>query len=142
MRPRTLLPRRRRGADLCPDAGRGHLGAQYYRNATGEELSSVLSLMAPGGRTVRLHCAVGAQDEPGMCETPRERTRGELGAYTAVAEFAASAGRGALLLRSGSNSQRAVRPHQLKPVVPCRETHGKTRLLATGDAPATGLLER
>ncbi|MGW0827875.1 hypothetical protein [Streptomyces sp. NPDC002845] len=78
----------------------------YYRNATGEELSAVLSFLAPDGRTVRMHCAVGAQDEPGACETPRERTRGEMGAYTAVAEFAASAGRGPLLLRSGSNSPR------------------------------------
>ncbi|BBC34601.1 hypothetical protein SGFS_058950 [Streptomyces graminofaciens] len=76
----------------------------YYRNATGRELSSVLSVMAPGGHTVRMHCAVGAQDEPGACETPRERTRGEMGAYTAVAEFAAPDGRGPLLLRSGSNS--------------------------------------
>ncbi|TQE24326.1 hypothetical protein Sipo8835_30595 [Streptomyces ipomoeae] len=76
----------------------------YYRNATGRELSSVLSVMAPGGRTVRVHCAVGAEDEPGACETPRERMRGERGAYSAVAEFAAPDGRGPLLLRSGSNS--------------------------------------
>ncbi|GGZ84539.1 hypothetical protein [Streptomyces bluensis] len=76
----------------------------YYRNATGEELSSSLSLMAPDGRSVWMRCIVGAQDEPGVCETPRERTRGDLGAYTAVAEFAGSAGRGPLLLRSGSNS--------------------------------------
>ncbi|MFM9592663.1 hypothetical protein ACKI1J_37200 [Streptomyces scabiei] len=79
----------------------------YYRNATGRELSSVLSMMAPGGRTVRMHCAVGAHDEPGACETPRERTRGVLGAYTAVAEFAAPDGEGPLLLRSGSNSGRS-----------------------------------
>ncbi|WP_172639063.1 hypothetical protein [Streptomyces tailanensis] len=76
----------------------------YYRNATGRELSSVLSMMGPGDRTVRMHCVVGAEDEPGACETPRERTRGEMGAYTAVAEFAAPDGRGPLLLRSGSNS--------------------------------------
>lgn len=76
----------------------------YYRNATGEKLSSALSLMAPDGRSVRMHCVVGAQDEPGVCETPRERIRGDLGAYTAVAEFAPSAWRGPLLLRSGSNS--------------------------------------
>lgn len=80
----------------------------YYRNATGEELSSALSLMAPDGRSVRMRCVVGAQDEPGVCETPQERMRGALGAYTAVAEFAASDGYGPLLLRSGSNSsQRA-----------------------------------
>ncbi|PIM71129.1 hypothetical protein CTU88_18290 [Streptomyces sp. JV178] len=78
----------------------------YYRNATGRELSSVLSVMGPGGRSVRMHCAVGAEDEPGVCETPRERTQGEPGAYTAVAEFAAPDGSGPLLLRSGSNSSR------------------------------------
>lgn len=76
----------------------------YYRNATGRQLSSALSLMAPDGRSVRMHCLVGAQDEPGVCETPRERTRGDLEAYTAVAEFASSDGQGPLLLRSGSNS--------------------------------------
>ena len=75
----------------------------YYRNATGGALDSVLSLMGPAGRTVQMRCAVGAEDAPGMCETPREPTRGEPDAYTAVAEFAARAGSG-LLLRSGSNS--------------------------------------
>ncbi|MER6010302.1 hypothetical protein [Streptomyces bluensis] len=80
----------------------------YYRNATGEELNSSLSLMAPDGRSVWMRCIVGAQDEPGVCETPRERTRGDLGAYTAVAEFAASAGHGPLLLRSGSNPPRTT----------------------------------
>ena len=76
----------------------------YYRNATGDDLDSVLSLMGPADRTVQMHCAVEAEDEPALCETPRERTRGELAAYTAVAEFAARNGSGPLLLRSGSNS--------------------------------------
>ncbi|WP_425588612.1 hypothetical protein [Streptomyces phyllanthi] len=76
----------------------------YYRNATGEELSLVLSLMSPDGHSVRMHCLVGAQDEPGVCETPKERAQGGLEAYTAVAEFASSSGRGPLLLRAGSNS--------------------------------------
>lgn len=77
----------------------------YYRNVTGHELTSVLSFMGPDARTVQLRCAVGAEDEPGMCETPRERTEGGPGAYTAVAEFASDAGSaGPLLLRSGSNS--------------------------------------
>ncbi|WP_330289468.1 hypothetical protein [Streptomyces sp. NBC_00576] len=77
----------------------------YYRNATGHGLTSVLSLMGPDAHTVQLRCAVGAEDEPGLCETPRERTEGEPGAYTAVAEFASDAGSaGPLLLRSGSNS--------------------------------------
>lgn len=77
----------------------------YYRNTTGDALDAVLSLMGPGGRTVQTNCAVGAGDEPGMCETPRERTRGTPDAYTAVAEFAAKGADGPLLLRSGSNSE-------------------------------------
>ncbi|MEV5487538.1 hypothetical protein AB0L47_05855 [Streptomyces bobili] len=76
----------------------------YYRNATGSALAAVLSFMGPGGHTVQMRCAVGADDEPGTCETPRERGRGGPGEYTAVAEFARGAGDGPLLLRSGSNS--------------------------------------
>ncbi|MET7476450.1 hypothetical protein ABZT17_19045 [Streptomyces sp. NPDC005648] len=76
----------------------------YYRNTTGDALDAVLSLMGPAGHTMRMNCGVGAEDEPGMCETPRERTRGGLDAYTAVSEYAAKADSGPLLLRSGSNS--------------------------------------
>ncbi|MFF2849918.1 hypothetical protein ACFVT5_26815 [Streptomyces sp. NPDC058001] len=89
----------------------------YYRNATGAAVSSLLTLMAPGGLTVQTHCTVGTSDDPGACETPRGRTRGSAEAYTAIAEFAAptgsvdgahgavsSAESGPLLLRSGSNS--------------------------------------
>ncbi|WP_369196819.1 hypothetical protein [Streptomyces djakartensis] len=76
----------------------------YYRNATGSALDAVLSLMGPGDRTVRITCAVGAGDEPGTCETPRELLRGDLAAYSAVTEFARRGGQGPLLLRSGSNS--------------------------------------
>ncbi|SNX62376.1 hypothetical protein SAMN06272735_4152 [Streptomyces sp. TLI_55] len=76
----------------------------YYRNVTGGALDTVLSLMGPDDRTVQMSCAVGAGDEPGTCETPRERSRGGPDAYTAVAEFAGEAGSGPLLLRSGSNS--------------------------------------
>ncbi|MFK0023363.1 hypothetical protein [Streptomyces sp. NPDC090798] len=80
----------------------------YYRNATGDELSSALSLMGPGGRTVQMNCVVGAEDDPGVCETPRGRTAGGVGAYTAVAEFARSAGSGPMLLRSGSEAESAA----------------------------------
>ncbi|XEC32806.1 hypothetical protein JAO84_18335 [Streptomyces fradiae] len=78
----------------------------YYRNATGRELDAVLTLMAPGGRTVQVRCAIAAHDEPGTCETPRERSRGAADAYTAVAEFAGTGedGNAPLLLRSGSNT--------------------------------------
>ncbi|GAA0499913.1 hypothetical protein GCM10009544_67280 [Streptomyces stramineus] len=92
----------------------------YYRNATGGPVTAVLTLMGPDGRTVEVHCRTDASDEPGGCETPRERTTrapehgreraqgrapvGEGGqeAYTAVAEIASP--EGDLLLRSGSNS--------------------------------------
>ncbi|MEE1754286.1 hypothetical protein [Streptomyces sp. SP18CS02] len=89
--------------------GAGTWARTYYRNATGDELAAVLSLMGPGGRTVQTHCAVPAEDEPGSCETPKERTRGKSGEYTAVSEFAKFTGSGditesPLLLRSGSNS--------------------------------------
>ncbi|MFD7879187.1 hypothetical protein ACFV5G_34700 [Streptomyces sp. NPDC059766] len=77
----------------------------YYRNATGGGLGAALSLMGPAGRTVQIDCAVGTDDEPGICETPREPTRGVPDAYTAVAEFAGPTGRGPLLLRSGSNAE-------------------------------------
>jgi hypothetical protein len=76
----------------------------YYRNVTGHPLDAVLVLLGPAGRTVQVRCPVGAGDEPGSCETPRERVRGPAGAYTAVAEFAGRAGYGPLLLRAGSNS--------------------------------------
>ncbi|MEW2246570.1 hypothetical protein AB0907_04415 [Streptomyces sp. NPDC006975] len=76
----------------------------YYRNTTGRALETVLSLMGPGGRTVQLRCALGAEDEPGTCETPREPSRGAPDAYTAVAEFARAGGGGSLLLRTASNS--------------------------------------
>ncbi|GAA0658990.1 hypothetical protein GCM10009535_42890 [Streptomyces thermocarboxydovorans] len=77
----------------------------YYRNATGGALHAVLALLGPGGRSVRMPCAADAGDEPAICETPRGRSRGELAGYSAVAEFSRHAGRGPLLLRSGSNSQ-------------------------------------
>lgn len=100
-------------AQTCVLAQSGDIWARtYYRNATGGRLSSVLTLMGPGGRTVQMHCAVGADDEPGACETPREPARGAASDYSAIAEFAASRGdRGEqeerpLLLRSGSNSAR------------------------------------
>ncbi|MFI1014466.1 hypothetical protein [Streptomyces sp. NPDC020965] len=82
----------------------------YYRNTTGAELSSVLTLMGPDARTVQINCSVEAGGEPGVCETPKETSRGVVmdGAreYSAVAEFAAAGGadQNPLLLRVGSNS--------------------------------------
>ncbi|MDX2295384.1 MULTISPECIES: hypothetical protein [Streptomyces] len=78
----------------------------YYRNATGREIDAILTLMAPGGRTVQVRCAGPARDEPDTCETPREPGTGAARAHTAVAEFAAKdeSGDAPLLLRSGSNT--------------------------------------
>lgn len=79
-------------------------GRSYYRNTGGRALDAVLTVMGPAGRTVQIHCAVAAGDEPGLCETPREESAGAPGAYSAVAEFAVPDDEGRLLLRSGSNS--------------------------------------
>lgn len=78
----------------------------YYRNAIGSKLTAVLTLMAPGGRTVRINCDVDAGDEQRTCETPREPSRGAASAYWTVVEFAAQdgTGEGPLLLRLSSNS--------------------------------------
>ncbi|MER6564736.1 hypothetical protein ABT288_00660 [Streptomyces sp. NPDC001093] len=76
----------------------------YYRNSTGKSLDAVLSLMGPGGRSLETHCVTGGDDEPATCETPRERSRGGMDAYTAVTEFATRGANGRLLLRSGSDS--------------------------------------
>ncbi|QDY77764.1 hypothetical protein FQU76_16035 [Streptomyces qinzhouensis] len=108
--------------------GRATWARTYYRNATGAELTSVLTLMGPARRTLQMNCVVEAGDEPGVCETPKVSSRGLRG-YFAVAEFAAveeaspvagggpgqgsrhaqgvpagDRGDGPLLLRSGSNS--------------------------------------
>lgn len=79
------------GEDLLQERDRG--AAEFRPDADGS-----------GGRTVQMYCVVGAQDEPGTCDTPRERTSGEASAYSAVAEFAGAGDAGPLLLRSGSNA--------------------------------------
>ncbi|MFF3288534.1 hypothetical protein [Streptomyces sp. NPDC003023] len=94
-------------AQTCVLTSDGRTWARtYFRNATGEKLTSVLTLMAPGGRTVQTNCRARTGDDPRTCETPREPSRGPASAYSAVAEFAAhdATGDGRLLLRSGSNS--------------------------------------
>ncbi|MFD0353470.1 hypothetical protein ACFVHW_06930 [Streptomyces sp. NPDC127110] len=79
-------------------------GRSYYRNTSGRALDAVLTVMGPAGRTVQIRCAVGAGDEPGLCETPRGDSAGAPEDYSAVAEFAVPDEEGRLLLRSGSNS--------------------------------------
>lgn len=92
-------------AQTCVLSGEGRTwGRSYYRNTSGRALDAVLTVMGPAGRTVQIRCAVGAGDEPGLCETPREDSAGAPEDYSAVAEFAVPDDEGALLLRSGSNS--------------------------------------
>lgn len=92
-------------AQTCILVGEGRTwGRSYYRNTSGRVLEAVLTVMGPAGRTVQIRCTVGAGDEPGLCETPREPSAGGPDTYSAVAEFAVPDEEGALLLRSGSNS--------------------------------------
>ncbi|MFZ3471498.1 hypothetical protein ACODT3_19025 [Streptomyces sp. 4.24] len=92
-------------AQTCVLVGEGRTwGRSYYRNTSGRPLDAVLTVMGPAGRTVQIRCAVGAGDEPGLCETPRDPSAGAPDAYSAIAEFAVPDDEGALLLRSGSNS--------------------------------------
>lgn len=92
-------------AQTCVLSGEGRTwGRSYYRNTSGRALDAVLTVMGPAGRTVQIRCAVGAGDEPGLCETPQEESAGVPEDYSAVAEFAVPDDEGALLLRSGSNS--------------------------------------
>ncbi|MFF4011217.1 hypothetical protein [Streptomyces sp. NPDC001717] len=92
-------------AQTCVLVGEGQTwGRSYYRNTSGRALDAVLTVMGPAGRTVQIRCVVGAGDEPGLCETPREASSGTPDNYSAVAEFAIPDDEGRLLLRSGSNS--------------------------------------
>ncbi|MFE9553691.1 hypothetical protein ACFYOD_09470 [Streptomyces sp. NPDC006703] len=89
------------------DRGRDTWARTYYRNATGEELHSVLTLMGPDGQTLETNCLVAADDQPESCETPHQsvsRHAAGAGAYSAVSEFSGAAEDSPLLLRSGSNS--------------------------------------
>ncbi|MFI9050646.1 hypothetical protein [Streptomyces sp. NPDC053427] len=92
-------------AQTCVLAEKGLTWARtYYRNATGDPLRAVLTLLRPDGRSVQVHCEVPAAGVPGVCETPigATRHRGRL-RYDAVAEVSDAAGE-RLLLRSGANS--------------------------------------
>ncbi|MEV7727195.1 hypothetical protein ACIRP0_29635 [Streptomyces sp. NPDC101733] len=92
-------------AQTCVLRGEGQTWARsYYRNTSGRALDAVLTVMGPAGRTTQIRCAVGAGDEPGLCETPRDDSVGTPEGYSAVAEFAVPDDEGRLLLRSGSNS--------------------------------------
>ncbi|WUR95180.1 hypothetical protein OG757_23450 [Streptomyces sp. NBC_01262] len=112
--PRLASPEGLR-AQTCTISEDGDTWARtYFRNATGEALSGVLTLMRPDGRTVQVDCPIGADERTGSCETPRERTIADR-SYAAVAEIAkiARSGAGAgtgenaeqLLLRAGSGTK-------------------------------------
>ncbi|SCK51627.1 hypothetical protein YUWDRAFT_04543 [Streptomyces sp. AmelKG-D3] len=93
-------------AQTCVMIGGGETWARaYYRNTSGAELRSVVTLMGPAGRTVELHCALPAHDEPGSCETPRSPSAGGPDGYAAVAEYAGAGPveEAPLLLRAGSD---------------------------------------
>lgn len=83
----------------------------YYRNETNSPLRGALTLTRPDGSSLRADCEVAAAGDPGMCETPREKSRqgalpeadGEGLRYSAMTEVGSLDGE-RLLLRSGSNS--------------------------------------
>ena len=84
----------------------------YYRNETNSPLRGALTLTRPDGSSLRADCEVAAAGDPGMCETPREKSRqrsmpkadGEGRRYAAMTEVGSLDGE-RLLLRSGSNSR-------------------------------------
>lgn len=101
--PRLTSPDGGLHAQTCTISEDGDTWARtYYRNATGDPLSGVLTLMRPDGRTVQVDCPIAAQERPGSCETPRERTVPD-DSYAAVAEIAAR-DTDRLLLRTGSGT--------------------------------------
>ncbi|WP_411087178.1 hypothetical protein [Streptomyces sp. 061-3] len=107
--PELTSPEGVEGQTCVMTDGRATWARSYYRNTTGDELRSVLTLMGPGGRTVETHCTVESQDGPGGCETPHRSSCGGSDEYVAVAEYAGgavpdgTAEESPLLLRSGSN---------------------------------------
>ncbi|MFE9368824.1 hypothetical protein ACFYM2_03395 [Streptomyces sp. NPDC006711] len=105
--PELLSPEGVEAQTCVLSQGRDTWARAYYRNATGQELGAVLTLMGPEDRTLETDCQVAADDQPDSCETPHESTPGRgagAGAYSAVAEFAGAGEDSPLLLRSGSNS--------------------------------------
>ncbi len=102
--PEPTSPEGAEGQTCVLADGHAAWARSYYRNTTGDELRSVLTLMGPGGRTVETHCTVESQDEPGDCETPHRSSYGGPEEYVAVAEYAGGGGaaeKAPLLLRSG-----------------------------------------
>ncbi|MFF7248703.1 hypothetical protein ACFZBU_32880 [Embleya sp. NPDC008237] len=76
-------------------------GRVYYRNPTPEPLLLVMSVLQPGGGTLRVSCSVEPKETEGRCDTPRVRAPKGLDGWSAVAELASKDGL-TKLLRSGS----------------------------------------
>ena len=73
--------------------GRDTWARTYYRNATGQELGSVLTLMGPDGRTLETNCQVAADDQPDSCETPHQSASGAAPGRGRIRRWRSSRGR-------------------------------------------------
>jgi len=80
-------------------------GRVYYRNPTPEPLLLVMSVLQPGGNTLRVSCAIDAKAGEGRCESPRVRAPKGVEGWSAVAELATKDGT-TKLLRSGTSTNR------------------------------------
>ncbi|WP_406297562.1 hypothetical protein OG948_18155 [Embleya sp. NBC_00888] len=76
-------------------------GRVYYRNPTPDPLLLVMSVLQPGGNTLRVTCTVEPKDGEGRCDSPRVRVPKDIQGWSAVAELASKDG-STKLLRSGS----------------------------------------
>lgn len=74
--PEPISPEGIEGRTCVMTDGRATWARSYYRDTTGDELRSVLTLMGPGGRTVETRCTVESQDEPRDCEMPHRSSCG------------------------------------------------------------------
>lgn len=81
-------------------------GRVYYRNPTPEPLLLVMSVLQPGGNTLRVSCTVDAKESEGRCESPRVRAPKGVEGWSAVAELATKDG-ATKLLRSGMTTARS-----------------------------------
>ncbi|MFE5328025.1 hypothetical protein ACFRCG_16750 [Embleya sp. NPDC056575] len=81
-------------------------GRVYYRNPTPDPLLLVMSVLQPGGTTLRVTCTVEAKDTEGRCDSPRVRTAKSLDGWSAVAELASKDGLNKLLRSGSATAQR------------------------------------
>ncbi|MGC0415453.1 hypothetical protein [Embleya sp. AB8] len=81
-------------------------GRVYYKNPTPDPLLLVMSVLQPGGSTLRVTCTVDAKDTQGRCDSPRVRAPKGLDGWSAVAELAAKDGLNKLLRAGSATAQR------------------------------------